>query len=62
MSKIIFKPDPAPLPTVSFQDPIVVVDEGSTAPLTIIRGDDGVAGNVNVGELQQHGLLLFPHV
>ncbi len=46
------KTDPAPLPTVSFQDPVVVVDEGSTAPLTIVRDDDGGAGNVNVGEQQ----------
>ncbi len=42
--------NPAPLPTVTFQDPLVVVNEGSTAALTIARGDDGGVANLNVGE------------
>ena len=50
MFQITVSDNPAPLPTVTFQDPLVVVNEGSTATLTIARGDDGGAGNLNVGE------------
>ncbi|XP_072021452.1 uncharacterized protein [Amphiura filiformis] len=41
--------DPLVLPTVSFDEAVYVVDEGTTGTVNIVRGDDGGAGTINVG-------------
>ncbi|XP_072037114.1 uncharacterized protein [Amphiura filiformis] len=45
----VYIKDPLVLPTVSFDEAVYVVDEGSTGTVNIVRGDDGGAGTINVG-------------
>ncbi len=45
-----FSQDPPPIPVVTFDEAVYVVDEGGTVMVNILRGDDGGIMPINVGK------------